>query len=90
MFSALSMLILMMATRQYDFIWESTLLGADFFAALTDALTVIPHALGWSAPSVDMIRVTLDTDYNRVLVRQMWAIWLVGAVLIYGVLPVCC
>jgi hypothetical protein len=34
-----------------------------------------------------MIRVTLDTDYNRVLVRQMWAIWLVGAVLIYGVLP---
>jgi hypothetical protein len=87
MFSALSMLILMMATRQYDFIWESTLLGADFFAALTDALTVIPHALGWSAPSVDMIRVTLDTDYNRVLVRQMWAIWLVGAVLIYGVLP---
>lgn len=87
MLSALSMLVLMMAARRYDFIWESTLLGADFFAALTDALTVIPHALGWSAPRVDMIRVTLDTDYNRALVRQWWAIWLVGAVLIYGVLP---
>nr|WP_225927598.1 DUF2868 domain-containing protein [Pseudomonas ekonensis] len=87
MLSALIMLVLLMATRQYDFIWESTLLGADFFAALTDALTAVPHALGWSAPRVDMIRVGLDSDYNRALVRQAWAIWLVGAVLIYGVLP---
>ncbi|WP_085637059.1 MULTISPECIES: DUF2868 domain-containing protein [unclassified Pseudomonas] len=87
MLSALTMLVLLMATRQYDFIWESTLLGADFFAALTDALTAVPHALGWSAPRVDMIRVGLDSDYNRALVRQAWAIWLVGAVLIYGVLP---
>ncbi|WP_085655858.1 DUF2868 domain-containing protein [Pseudomonas sp. B11(2017)] len=87
MLSALIMLVLLMATRQYDFIWESTLLGADFFAALTDALTAVPHALGWSAPRVDMIRVGLDGDYNRALVRQAWAIWLVGAVLIYGVLP---
>ncbi|SDT06005.1 DUF2868 domain-containing protein [Pseudomonas prosekii] len=87
MLSTLSMLVLMMATRRYDFIWESTLFGADFFAALTDALAAVPHALGWSAPRVDMIRVTLDTDYNRELVRQSWAIWLVGAVLIYGVLP---
>jgi hypothetical protein len=87
MLSALTLLVLMMATRRYDFIWESTLFGADFFAALTDALAAVPHALGWSAPRVDMIRVTLDTDYNRELVRQSWAIWLVGAVLIYGVLP---
>ncbi|WP_192559226.1 DUF2868 domain-containing protein [Pseudomonas allokribbensis] len=87
MLSALSMLVLMMAARRYDFIWESTLFGADFFTALTDALAVIPNTLGWSAPRVDMIRITLDTDYNRELVRQSWAIWLVGAVLIYGVLP---
>ena len=85
--SALTLMVLLMATRRYDFIWESTLFGADFFAALTDALAVVPHALGWSAPRVDMIRITLDTDYNRELVRQSWAMWLVGAVLIYGVVP---
>lgn len=87
MLSALVLMVWLMTIRRYDFVWESTLFGANFFAALTDALAAVPIALGWSAPSVDMIRITLDTDYNRELVRQSWAMWLVGAVLIYGVLP---
>ena len=35
-----------------------------------------------------MIRVSNDSSlYNNELVRQAWAVWLVGVVLIYGVMP---
>nr|WP_238938227.1 DUF2868 domain-containing protein [Pseudomonas weihenstephanensis] len=88
MLSALVMMLLLMATRRYGFIWETTLLGADAFVAATRALGALPNWLGFSVPTVEMILVSTDSSlYNNELVRQSWAIWLVGAVLIYGVIP---
>ena len=88
MLSALGMMLLLMATRRYGFIWETTILGADVFVAITRALGALPNWLGFSVPTVEMIRVSNDSRlYNNELVRQSWAIWLVGVVLIYGVIP---
>ena len=88
MLSALVMMLLLMATRRYGFIWETTILGADVFVAATRALGAMPNWLGLSVPTVEMIRVSTDSSlYNNELVRQSWAIWLVGVVLIYGVIP---
>ena len=88
MLSALVMMLLLMATRRYGFIWETTILGADVFVAATRALGALPNWLGLSVPTVEMIRVSTDSSlYNNELVRQSWAIWLVGVVLIYGVIP---
>ena len=88
MLSALVMMLLLMATRRYGFIWETTILGADVFVAATRALGALPHWLGFGVPTVDMIRISNDTSlYNNELVRQAWAVWLVGVVLIYGVIP---
>ena len=88
MLSALVMMLLLMATRRYGFIWETTILGADVFVATTRALGALPNWLGFSVPTVEMIRISNDTSlYNNELVRQAWAVWLVGVVLIYGVIP---
>ena len=88
MLSALVMMLLLMATRRYGFIWETTILGADVFVATTRALGALPNWLGFSVPTVEMIRISNETSlYNNELVRQAWAVWLVGVVLIYGVIP---
>src|SRR3989338_5765553 len=85
--TALLTLLALLTTRRYGFVWESTLLGADAFVAITNALSVLPRALGFSAPTVAMIHASTSDVYNTELVRQSWAAWLIGAVLIYGVLP---
>jgi hypothetical protein len=42
-------------------------------------LGALPNWLGFSVPTVEMIRVSTDSSlYNSELVRQSWAIWLVG------------
>lgn len=87
MLSALAILLTLMATRRYGFVWETTILSADTFVAMTQALGVLPAVLGFSVPTVEMIRASGDAALNIESARQAWAAWLVGVLLIYGVLP---
>lgn len=85
--SALTLLLLLMATRRYGFVWETTILGSDTFVSLTQGLGTLPSLLGFSVPTEDMIRAS----GNRALVienaRQAWAAWLVGVLVVYGITP---
>ena len=85
--SALVILLLLMATRRYGFVWETTILRGDTFVAVTQALGALPALLGFSVPTVEMIRASGDTALNIESARQAWAAWLVGVLLVYGVLP---
>ncbi|MFO2462015.1 DUF2868 domain-containing protein [Pseudomonas sp. 15FMM2] len=85
--SALVILLTLMATRRYGFVWETTILGADTFVSLTQALGALPALLGFSVPTVEMIRASGDSALNIESARQTWAAWLVGVLLIYGILP---
>ena len=87
MLSALTLMLLLMATRRYGFVWETTILSADVFVSATRALGVVPGWLGFSGPTEAMIRASTDTAYSSEAVRQAWAVWLVGVVVVYGVLP---
>ena len=87
MLSALVILLMLMATRRYGFVWETTLLGGDTFVAMTQALGALPALLGFSVPTVEMIRASGDAALNIESARQAWAAWLVGVLLVYGVLP---
>nr|WP_186355258.1 DUF2868 domain-containing protein [Pseudomonas protegens] len=90
LFSAVVMLLLLLTTHRYSFIWESTLLGSDAFVAITNTLSALPRGLGFGAPSVASvasIQASTRDVYNTELIRQSWAIWLVVLVTIYGVLP---
>ena len=87
MLSALVMLLTLMATRRYGFVWETTLLSADTFVAMTRTFGALPALFGFTIPTVDMIRASGDAALNIESARQAWATWLVGVLVVYGVLP---
>lgn len=82
---ALALLLLLMATRRYGFVWETTILGSDTFVHLTQALGALPALLGFSVPDEQLIRASGDGSIEAA--RQVWAAWLVGVLLVYGIVP---
>jgi len=87
MASALLTLLALLATRRYGFVWETTILGESTFVSLTQALGALPSLLGFSVPDIAQIRASGDLASDAESARQSWAGWLVGVVLIYGLLP---
>ncbi|VVN81061.1 putative membrane protein [Pseudomonas fluorescens] len=87
MLSALVLLLTLMATRRYGFVWETTILSADTFIHVTQALGHLPSLLGFNVPTVDMIRASGDGALDIESARQAWATWLVGVLVVYGVFP---
>jgi hypothetical protein len=82
-------LLLLFATRQFDFVWQSTLLGSNSFVQLTEALTPPLAALGVPVPDAKQILASsLDqTPADAAETRRVWALFLLGCVLVYGLLP---
>lgn len=87
MASALLTLLALLATRRYGFVWETTILGENTFISLTQVLGSLPSLLGFSVPDIAQIRASGDLASDAESARQSWAGWLVGVVLIYGLLP---
>lgn len=87
MLSALAMLLALLAARRYGFVWETTLLAAEPFISLTQALGALPALLGFAIPDEALIRASGATQPAVDAARQAWASWLLGVVLVYGLLP---
>ncbi|MBP8264197.1 MAG: DUF2868 domain-containing protein, partial [Pseudomonas sp.] len=85
--SALLLTLALLATRRYGFVWETTLLGSDTFVSLTHALGAIPALLGFSVPSAEIIRASGDAALPIEAARHAWAGWLLGVLLVFGILP---
>jgi hypothetical protein len=85
--SALVLLLMLMATRRYGFVWETTILGSDTFVSLTQSLGTLPALLGFTVPTEAMIRASGDSALIVESGRQAWAAWLVGVLLVYGIVP---
>ncbi len=87
MIAAVVMLLALLATRRYGFVWETTLLAAEPFITLTHTLGALPSLLGFAVPDEAMIRASGATLPALDMARQAWASWLLGVVLVYGLLP---
>lgn len=85
--SALVILLMLMATRRYGFVWETTILRGDTFVTVTQVLGALPALLGFSVPTETMIRASGDSALSIESARQAWAGWLVGVLLVYGIVP---
>ena len=85
--TALVMLLLLLSTRRYGFVWETTLLSADTFVALTHLLGALPALLGFPLPDVDTIRASGTAALADEAARHAWAGWLLGVLLVFGLLP---
>ena len=84
--AALLVLIALLAARRYGFSWETTLLSTDHIVALTQGLGALPALLGFPLPAPDIVRAS-SVALDQEAARQSWAGWLLGTVLVYGVLP---
>lgn len=79
--------VTLLATRLYGFVWETTILPADVFVLLTDVLGSLPAALGFPVPDAATVAASGDAPMLQEDGRRAWAGWLMGALLVYGVLP---
>jgi hypothetical protein len=85
------MLVIMLATHQVDFIWQTSILSKQSFQWLTELLAYIPNLLGVAVPDPQQIQqihlgaVNLLADAQNS--RLVWSSLLISSLLIYGILP---
>lgn len=72
---------------EYGFVWQTTILPAGVFVAVVDTVGWLPGQLGFPIPDADLVRASGGVPVVDQAARQVWAAWLAGAVLIYGLLP---
>ncbi|VUX47611.1 conserved membrane hypothetical protein [Candidatus Defluviicoccus seviourii] len=84
-----AMVFLLLSTRQVSFAWETTILSAEDYIALTRALAAAPGWLGFAAPDAQQIaasQIPLAAAPSAAADRA-WAGLLLGSLVVYGVLP---
>lgn len=80
--------LLMLATQRHVFVWETTILQADVFVDLVHFLGRPLALFNLPTPSREMILASGNSHVQQDdAARQAWAAWLLGCVLVYGVLP---
>ncbi|WP_022940356.1 DUF2868 domain-containing protein [Psychromonas hadalis] len=84
------MSVVMLATHQVDFIWQTSILSSDSFQTLTQLLAYLPQKLGFPVPSMLQIQQShlgvesiMDAE-NR---RLAWSSLLISSLFLYGLLP---
>jgi hypothetical protein len=90
-FGATLMLVLMLATHQVDFVWQTSILSLDNFQWLTKVLAYVPDLLGVTVPDPAAIQHSNITLINSMghaeLSRFAWSSLLISSLLIYGIIP---
>lgn len=84
---ALLTLLGLLATRRYTFQWETTLLSPDTFVGLVEGLGRLPSVLGFPQPSAQVVRASGGLQSLPESAHAAWSVWLIGLVLVYGLLP---
>lgn len=84
-------LLLALALRSYDFVWETTILSAEVFVRFVQLTGAIPAAMGFTVPDTAMVMASGDGALSgvtdRELLRRSWSSWLLGCLLVYGMMP---
>lgn len=85
--ASLLTLAVLLATRRYGFVWETTLLDPGLFEHLTLLLGTLPSWLGFSMPDAELIGRTVGGGQLSIAEQALWSRWLLGCVVVYGLLP---
>lgn len=81
-------LVLLMLAKQYDFVWGTTLLPESSLPELTQFLATPLQLIGLASPDNQQIMASrIGAGIQDAVIRNAWAEFLVGALIIYGVLP---
>lgn len=85
--SSLLTLAVLLATRRYGFVWETTLLDPQLFKSLTATLSTLPGWLGFPLPEPELVSRTVAGGTLSASEQTIWSRWLLGCVVIYGLMP---
>ncbi|WP_197509403.1 DUF2868 domain-containing protein [Bordetella bronchialis] len=85
--AAVATALAVLSTARYRFAWATTLLPPDAFVGLTHVLGWLPALLGFAAPDADIVRLSDGTHTLPPAAQAQWAWWLIGLLIVYGVLP---
>lgn len=85
----LLVVLLLLSTRSYVFVWETTILSAETYVPLTRWLAAGPALLGFAGPTPAEIAASqwLGSGNQPAVARDAWAELLVGCILSYGIVP---
>ena len=79
----LAAMVFALAFRNYTLNWETTILDPDFFVRSVALLGRAPAALGFPVPTAQDVLAPLAAAASQ----RAWALWLIGCVTVYGLLP---
>lgn len=81
-------LVLLMLAKQYDFVWGTTLLPENSLPELTQFLATPMQLIGLTAPDSQQIAASrIGGGVQDAIIRNAWAEFLMGALIVYGILP---
>lgn len=79
-------LLITFLLRGHSFTWETTLLPPGFFVHFVEIAGWLPERLGFVTPDTASVAAS-GTPLVDEAVRRAWASWLVGCVVVYGLVP---
>lgn len=84
----IAMLLILLSTRYYTFAWETTILPTKAFAPVIEAIAWLPGKVGFQTPTAVQIAESQWSGGELPdASRQAWAGLLVGAMVVYGLVP---
>lgn len=85
--TALLASLMLLGTHRYAFVWETTIAQPDSFVSLVQILGWPGQWLGFALPDAELIRASGEQLLSDELSRRTWASWLMGVLVVYGLLP---
>ena len=73
------------AFHAYTLTWETTILSADFFQRFVQITGALPARLGFAVPDAAAVQRVGNAAVSAN--QREWAWWLMGCVVVYGLLP---
>ena len=85
----LSVVVLLLSTRQYDFVWETTILSEPVYVWMVRLIALPVQALGFAVPDAAQIGASRWTGQIAVIAgaREAWGSLLIGCMVVYGLVP---
>ncbi len=84
---ALLMTFALLSAQRFNFVWETTILDAGAYVALTAALAALPALLGLAMPNRAAVLAAEWPGPVAAGNEGLWSTLLIAAILLYGVLP---
>lgn len=84
----LGAMLFALAFHRYTLDWETTILEPRFFQRTVEFLGHAPSWLGFPVPdAAAVLEPRTDAAATDAAVQRTWALWLVGCIVVYGLLP---